>query len=160
MPTLSNLIPENVAHGTEIQLQVLSGGSYVSIAELSEVDYDDDEKMEGLPILGQRIQGYRRGQFIVKGTIKGYWLNGALRAMYLGTANPTSAGMSTVGYESTRAFNRYQIQAVPTSVYGGTIAPPLITLVNVVLNTDAVKWTANKYTEETVTFFAEDVYGQ
>ena len=158
--SLNPLEPENVAHGSEIQLQVWSGGTWVVIAELSEVDYDADEKIEAIPVLGSRRTGYRRGRYDVSGTIKGYWINGALRAMLLGAANPTSAGNAGSVYESQAPFNRYQIEVVPTAVYGGSVPPPALTFVNVVLEKDSVKWTADKATTEDITFVAEDIYGQ
>lgn len=160
MPSLNPTQPENVAHGSEILLQVLSGASWVTIAELSEVDYDEDNKIEKLPVLGSRRTGARRGRLEVTGTIKGYWLNGALRAMFLGVASPSASGNPAAIYHSQAPFTRYQITVQPSAAYGGTAAMPLLTFVNVVLEKDAVKWNADKFTTEDITFTAEDIQGQ
>lgn len=160
MTSLNPIQPENVAHGSELQLQVFSGGTWVDIAEISEIDYDADEMIEGVPVMGSRITGYRRGRYAVAGTIKGYWLNGTLRAMLQGAASPTAAGNASSMYLSQAAFNRYQIIMVPTAEYGGTVPPPSLRFINVVLGKDTNNWSADKLTTESVTFTAEDIMGQ
>lgn len=160
MPSLNPTQPENVAHGSEIQLQVQVGASWVNIAELSEVDYTADNKVEQMPFLGTRINGAKRGRFVVTGTIKGYWLNGTLRAMFLGSANPSANGNASAIYQSQALFRRYVISVVPSSVYGGSVQPPILQFVNVVLEKDAVKWNADKFTTEDVNFVAEDIWGE
>lgn len=151
-----------MAHGSELQLQVFSGASWVTLAELTEVDYDADESLEAVQILGSRLNGYRRGRFAVSGTIKGYWINGGLRAMLLGQSTINDAagsGISTVGYESQAGFTRYQIQVVPVSASFPPVAPPKMTFVNVTLGKDTVTWTADKLTTESISFYAEDILG-
>lgn len=149
-----------MANGCEIQLNVWSGGSWLYIAELSEVDYDADQSLEAISVLGSRRVGYRRGQYKVSGTIKGYWINGALRAMYLGATAPTESGSASAIYHSSAPFNRYNIEVVPTSVYGGAVAPPLLTFVNVTLGKDTIQWQPDKATTESITFNAEDIIGE
>jgi hypothetical protein len=152
--------PENVAHGSEIKLQVQVGASFVDLAELHEVDYNADNKIEALHILGARRSGARRGRYAVNGTIKGYWLNGIVRAMFLGSASPSSAGNASALYQSQVPFTRYVISVVPTSVFAGTVNPPIVQFINVVLEKDAIHWNADKHTTEDITFQAEDILGQ
>lgn len=160
MPSLNATQPENVAHGSEIKLQVQVGGAFVDIAELHEVDYDADNKVEGLVVLGSRRTGSRRGRLDVHGTIKGYWLNGIVRAMFLGSATPSAAGNASALYLSQVPFTRYVISVIPTSVFGGSVVPPILQFINVVLEKDAIHWTADKHTTEDITFTAEDILGQ
>ena len=161
MPTLSTLSPEAVAHGSEIFLQALGPtGVYVTIAEIYDVQYDADNKIEPINVLGTRRTGYRRGRFEVKGTIKGYWLNSALRSMWSGYATPSTAGSGPLLYDSQVPFTRYQMIILNANWPGSGIVNPYTVLSNVVLEKDTVHWVSDKPTTEDVSFFAEDVYGQ
>ena len=148
--SLNTTSPEAIAHGTEITIQV----NGVTIGEIFELDYDEDNKIEAIHVLGSRRIGRRRGNLEVKGSIKGYWLNGALRNMFLGGA-PTTAGTGSSVYHSAVGFQRFNI-VVTSAVAGG----PATTLINCVFEKDAVKWAADKITDETINFVAEDVLGQ
>ena len=161
MPTLNTLAPENVAHGSEILLQAQGpSGGYITIAELYEVDYDADNKIEPINQLGTRRTSYRRGRYEVKGTIKAYWLNSTARSMWLGAAVPSSAGSIAAGYQSQVPFTRYNIIVLNANWPGNTILNPYLVFVNVVFEKDTVKWTADKPTTEDIAFFAEDIFGQ
>ena len=161
MPTLSTLVPEAVAHGSEILMQALGpSGTYQTIAELYEIDYDADNKIEPLNVFGSRRTGYRRGRFEVKGTIKAYWLNSTLRSMWAGYGTPSSAGSGPLLYESQVPFTRYQIIVLNANWPGSAIVNPYVVFMNVVLEKDTIKWVADKPTTEDITFVAEDIYGQ
>lgn len=155
-PSLNTLQPESIAHGTEITIQANAGsGAFVTIGEIYAMDYDEDEKLEAIGPMGTRRIGRRRGQFEVKGTIKSWWLNGALRSMVLGSSPPSPAGNVSSIYHSTHTFTRYQIQVTSTNA-----SAPNCTFMNVTFEKDAVKWQNDKVTEEDINFFAEDVLGQ
>lgn len=161
MPTLNSLTPEAVAHGSEILLQAQGpSGGYQTVAEIYEVQYDADNKLEAMVIIGTRRNAYRRGRFEVKGTIKAYWLNSAARSLWAGYATPSTAGSGPLLYESQVPFTRYQIIILNANWPGSAIVNPYEVLVNVVLEKDTVKWTADKPTTEDIGFTAEDIYGQ
>jgi hypothetical protein len=155
MPSLNILQPENIAHGAEITVVVQPGN--VTVAEIVEMDYDENQGVEGLPVLGSRRTGYRQGRLKVTGTIKAYWLNATVRSMVLGVATPTTVGNASAIYHSARPFNRYNINVVSSAVGG---LSPQFAIINVVFEKDVAKWTADKYTEETISFVAEDILGQ
>jgi hypothetical protein len=161
-PTLNTLAPENVAHGSEILVQAQGPGSaaYITIAEIFQLQYDSDNMMERMPQLGTRRTAERRGRYDVKGTVKNYWLNAAARSMLLGASVPTSAGSLAIGYLSQVPFVRYNIIVVNSNWPGNVAQMPYFVFVNVTFGKDTVKWDANKYTEEDITFSAEDIYGQ
>jgi hypothetical protein len=160
------MAPEAVAHGSEILLQALgpgSSGQYVTLAEVFDLTYDDDNKVEPLVVFGTRRTGYRRGRFEVKGTIKAYWLYSSIRTMLLGAANPAAAGAAgsiAALYLSQVPFTRYNMTIINANWPGSAIVAPSVVLVNVVLEKDTMRWAADKPTFEDVTFFAEDVLGQ
>jgi hypothetical protein len=160
-PSLTSLQPEAVAHGSEILLQAMGpGGTYVTIGEIYELDYDSDQKLEAIPIFGTRRTGYRRGRFDVTGTVKGYWLNGALRSIWNGYATPSTAASGPNTYDSQDPYVRYQIIILNANWPGNGIVNPYLVLSNVVFEKDTIKWSADKATTEDITFKAEDVYGQ
>jgi len=153
--------PEAVAHGSEILLQALGpAGGYVTIGEIYEIDFDADQKLEALPILGTRRTGYRRGRIEVSGTVKGYWLNGALRSMWNGYATPSAAASGPLTYDSQDPFVRYQIIILNANWPGSGIVNPNTVIANVTFEKDTIKWASDKVTTEDITFKAEDVYGQ
>lgn len=153
-PSLNTLQPEQVAHGAEIVLQALGpvGAGYVTVAEIFEMDWDVDEMVEALPVLGSRRTGYREGRLKVAGSVKAYWINGALHSMWAGATTPNAGGSSSGVYYSNMPFFRYNIRATVTTGFGYTM-----NFINVVFEKDTSKWTADKFTEETITFVAEDV---
>jgi hypothetical protein len=160
-PSLSTIQPEAIAHGSEILLQAQGpSGAYVTIGEIYEMNYDGDEKVEGVPLLGSRRTGYRRGRFDVSGSIKAYWLNGALRSMWNGYATPSSAASGPLLYDSQGPWIRYQIIILNANWPGNQIVNPYTVLVNVVFEKDTVKWAQDKVTLEDISFKAEDVFGQ
>lgn len=160
-PSLMSIQPEAIAHGSEILLQAQGpAGAFVTIGEIYEVDFDSDQKLEAIPILGTRRTGYRRGRIDVSGTIKGYWLNGALRTLWNGYATPSTAASGPLTYDSQEPFVRYQIVILNANWPGSGIVSPWVTIANVTFEKDTIKWSADKATTEDITFKAEDVYGQ
>lgn len=161
MPTLSTLAPEAIAHGSEIFLQAQGpSGGYVTVAEIYELDYTADNKLEAIGFLGTRRIAYRRGRFEVKGTIKAYWLNQAARSLWFGYGTPSTAGSGPLIYESQVPFTRYQIIILNANWPGSGVQNPYTVLVNVVLEKDTVKWAQDKPTLEDIAYTAEDIYGQ
>jgi len=155
VPSLNTLQPEQVAHGSEITVQAqLTSGAYVTLAEAYEVDFDEDQSIVAVPVLGSRRTGARQGRFKVTGSIKIYWVNQAVRAMLVGQA-PVNTGNPTGLYHSQRPFNRYNIAIV--SALG---ASPTGTIINAVFEKDAIKWGEAALSEETINFQAEDYLGQ
>jgi hypothetical protein len=162
-PTLNTLAPENAAHGSEILLQAqgpASGAAFTTIAEIFEMQYDVDNKLEPVPILGTRRIAYRRGRFEVKGSVKAYWLNSVARSMMMGVGAPSSAGSLAQAYESQVPYIRYNMIVVNANWPGNVILNPLLQFINVTFEKDTIKWSADKITQEDITFFAEDVLGQ
>lgn len=160
-PSLSTVQPEAIAHGSEILIQAQGpSGAYVTIGEIYEMNYDADEKIEAVPLIGSRRTGYRRGRFEVAGSIKAYWLNGALRSMWNSYAQPSTAASGPLLYDSQGPFVRYQIIIINANWPGNQIVNPYVVLVNVTFEKDTVKWVQDKVTLEDITFKAEDVYGQ
>lgn len=160
-PSLNSLQPENVAHGSEILLQAQGPtGGYVTIAEIFNLTYDADQKLEQVPIFGTRRYAYRRGRYDVKGTIKAYWLNSLARSLVLGNATPSSAGSNANIYLSQVPFTRYNIIVVNANWPGNVILNPYLVFSNVTLSKDTVTWDSDKITLEDVAFTAEDLYGQ
>jgi hypothetical protein len=157
LPSLNALAPESVAHGAEIQLKVQqSDGSIITYAELLELQWDEDNKLQRLPVLGSRRQGARRGSFLVSGSFRGYYINGAVRAQWQGQSLALSSGAASAVYHSQTAYTRYLIT---TSAIGVTVNFPTVTLYNVTLEKDALKMGVDKVVDEVVTFWAEDVFG-
>jgi hypothetical protein len=160
-PSLNTLQPENVAHGSEILFQAQGPfGGYITIAELFNLTYDADQKLEPVPIFGTRRFAYRRGRYDVKGTIKAYWLNSFARSMVLGNATPSSAGSNPLIYLSQTPFTRYQIIVLNANWPGNAILNPYLIFVNVTLSKDTLTWDSDKITLEDIAFTAEDVFGQ
>lgn len=151
MPSLNVLQPENVAHGSDITIQAqLSSGAWVTLGEVYEMDYDEDQNIVALPVLGSRRTGYRQGRLKVTGSLKAYWINNAVRAMVSGQA-PILTGTSSTLYASQRPFQRYNI------TINSTVSSPTIVLVNVVFEKDALKISEGGFAEETINFNAEDI---
>lgn len=160
-PSLNTLQPENVAHGSEIFLQAQGpSGGYITIAEIFNLTYDADQKLEQVPIFGTRRFAYRRGRYDVKGTIKAYWLNSLARSMILANATPSSAGSNALSYLSQTPFTRYQMIVINANWPGNAILNPYLIFVNMTLSKDTVTWDSDKITLEDIAFTAEDVYGQ
>lgn len=157
MPSLNTLVPENVAHGADITIQAGVGGglaAMVTLGEVYEMDYDEDDNLQKLPILGSRRTGVRRGRYAVTGSLKAYWLNSEVASMVGGLANVTTAGSASVVYHSARTFVRFNI------VIQGLSTSPTTTLVNVVFEKDALKIAEANLTDQTINFVAEDILGQ
>jgi hypothetical protein len=153
VPSLNVLQPENVAHGSDITIQAqLSSGAYVTLGEVYEFDYDIDQGVLPLPVLGSRRTGSRQGRVKITGSLKAYWINNAVRTLLAGDA-PLLAGTSFQVYASQRPFQRYNISV------SATISCPAVTLINVVFEKDAMKITENGFVEETINFTCEDVIG-
>jgi hypothetical protein len=146
---------DNVAHGADISVwaQGLSG-ALVQIADVYELDLDEDHDLQELGILGSRISGARRGRFKVSGSIKSYWLNGWTRSLWGGAVAPLASGAASAIYHSQIPFQRYMIQI------NGLPSSPSLKIINVLFHKEATKWTEGKFTEETITFDAEDVFAQ
>lgn len=157
MPSLNALSPENVAHGVDITIQAaVQGGPFITIGEIYNMDYDEDQGIVKLPVLGSRRTGARQGRFTVTGSVKAYWINAGVRSMVMGLGGTTTTGGGSIIYHSQRPFQRYSIVVnTPTNV-----SSPSFTLVNVVFEKDVVKWTENAFAEETINFQAEDIIGQ
>lgn len=156
MPSLNTLQPENVAHGADITVQAQVGGglaSFVTLAEVYEMDFDEDQGIVKLPVLGARRTGARRGRYTVTGSLKAYWVNQQVASMVAGLGNVTEAGSASVVYHSTFPFQRFNI------VINGLPTSPQVTIVNCVFEKDAFKITENSFTDQTVTFQAEDILG-
>lgn len=153
MPSLNSLQPELVPHGVDMQIMArISGtGAFVELGEIYDMDYDEDQGMVKLPVLGSRRTGSRRGRFTCTGTIKAYWINSSVREMIVGTA-PDGSPVPAAVYHSQTPFNRYDIQV--TAKITGT---PIFTFVNVTFSKDATRWAENNFAEETITFECEDV---
>lgn len=148
--SLNTLQPENVAHGTEITITC----NGVVLGEIVEMDYDEDQGIERLPVLGSRRTGVRQGRYLCKGTVKAYWINNAIRTMILGDLPPVLGGVSGAPiYHSARPYQRYTIEVT------GLPGSPPMTFVNVVFEKDAAKWAADKFTEESIAFTCEDIIG-
>jgi hypothetical protein len=161
MPSLNTLQPENVAHGSEIFLQAQGpSGGYITIAEIFNLTYDADQKLEPVPIFGTRRFAQRRGRYDVKGTIKAYWLNSLARSMVYGNATPSSAGSNPLIYLSQTTFVRYNMIVVNSNWPGNAILNPYLNFINVVLSKDTVTWDSDKITLEDIAFTAEDLIGQ
>jgi hypothetical protein len=160
-PSLNTLQPENVAHGSEILLQAQGPtGGFITIAEVFNLTYDADQKLEQVPIFGTRRFAYRRGRYDVKGTIKAYWLNSFARSLILGNATPSGAGSNPLGYLSQSPFTRYQMIIINANWPGNAILNPYLIFSNVTLGKDTITWDSDKITLEDVAFTAEDVFGQ
>lgn len=158
-PSLNTTQPENIAHGSELVLQAMGpAGGWVPIAEIFEMDYEEDQMMEDLPVLGSRRTGRRRGRLNIQGTIKVYWLNSFARSMWAGVPTPVAGGApSQATYHSATPYQRYQIQMI-SNVNGQPV--PALTFVNVTFGKDTVRWNADRLTTEDITFDAEDIQGQ
>lgn len=163
-PSLNTLQPEAVAHGSEILLQAQGpSGPFVTIAEIFDMQYDSDNQLEDMPIMGTRRTGVRRGRYKGTGTIKAYHLYSGLRTMIGGVAQAVAAGQagsSPLGYLSQVPFVRYQIFIANANWPGSAINIPYILIVNVVLEKDTVHWASDKPTLEDVGFRFEDIFGQ
>lgn len=154
-PSLNTFAAESVAHGTEMTVTALGPagvGSYVVVAEVFELDFDIDNNIEAIPILGTRRTSYRWGRIKVSGSIKAYWVNQAVHSMWFGAGQPAAGGSASGIYHSNIPFARYNIRVTSTNA-----SAELMNFINVVFEKDVAKWTAEKFTEETINFVAEDV---
>jgi hypothetical protein len=144
-----------VSHGSEITvLAQLTTGAYVTLAEAYEVDFDEDQSIVAVPVLGSRRTGYRQGRYKIVGTLKVYWVNQAVRAMMVGSA-PVTGGNTTPLYHSQRPFNRFNI-----AIQSQLAAAPTGVIINAVFEKDAIKWGEAALAEETIAFTAEDYIAQ
>lgn len=157
MASLNVLQPENVAHGADITVQAqVTGGlpGFVTLAEVYELDFDIDEGIVKLPVLGNKRTGVRRGKTSVTGSIKSYWINQAVQSMNSGLGNVTAVGSASTNiYHSAAPLQRFNI------VILGLATSPVVTLINVVFEKEAFKFSENSFVDETVNFVAEDVLG-
>ena len=157
MASLNTLQPENVAHGADITVQAqVTGGLpfFVTLAEVYELDFDVDEGLVKLPVLGSKRTGVRRGKMNVTGSIKNYWINQSVQSMNAGLENVTTVGSASTNiYHSAQPFQRFNI------VILGLSTSPVVTLINVVFEKEAFKFSENNFVDETVNFVAEDVLG-
>jgi hypothetical protein len=158
-PSLNALQPESVPHGVDIVIVGRANGAVADnnhvLGEIYEMDYDEDEGMVKLPVLGSRRTGVRRGRYMVTGTVKAYFISTAIRSMLMGEDPVIDAGptIPVSGlYHSLRPFNRYNIQ-VSAKISG----VPVMTFINVTFSKEVSKWTENAFVEETITFEAEDI---
>lgn len=148
--SLNPIDPVRIPHGTEISI-VLNG---VTIGEIYELSYDEDQHVEAVNQLGSRIIGRRPGQYEISGTVKSYWVSGPLRQAAIAGQVPTNnAGVGSAIYHSKAPFNRYDIQVNSTNPNA-----PSATLKNVVFEKDTVTWASDKITDESITFVAEELY--
>jgi len=154
-PSLNTFAAEQAAHGVEMTVTALGpggAGSYVVLAEVFEMDFDIDNRIEPIPVLGTRRTSYRWGRIKVSGSVKAYWANAAVHSMWFGASQPAQAGSSSGIYHSNIPFTRYNIRVSSTNTFA-----ELMNFINVVFEKDVAKWTAEKFTEETINFVAEDV---
>ena len=154
MPTqisINTLQPEQVSHGTEVTLQV----NGIIVGELYQLDWEENQHIEAVTVLGSRIMGRRQGVFEVKGSIKAYWINQGLREMVCGKYPVTGTGQPSAIYHSARPFQRYDIVVVSTNP-----KTPSCTLKNCVFETDKITLSSEKIVDDDVAFFAEEVFGQ
>lgn len=147
--SLNPVSPELIPHGTEISIQC----NGITIGEIYEMSYDEDNNIEAINQLGSRIIGRRRGQYEIKGSIKSYWVNSTLRSMAIAGDVPSSSGMQSNIYHSQAPFQRYDILVNSTNPNA-----PSAVLKNVVFEKDSVTWTADKVTEDDISFFAEELW--
>ena len=155
MASLNTLQPENVAHGADITVQAQVGGglaSFVTLAEVYEMDLDEDQGVVKLPVLGSRRTGARRGRYSVTGSLKAYWVNQAVASMVIGYGNVLTTGSASVVYHSAVAFQRFNIV-----IQGLSTSPAPLTIINVVFEKDAWKFSENTFTDQTISFQAEDI---
>ncbi len=154
--TLLPFSPDNALHGAEVTLQIqVNTGAYVTIGELYNFDWDEDQNMVKIPAFGSRLDGMRRGRFSVNGTFEGYYLNGVVRTMIQGYGAPASTGVTSAIYHSQAAFQRYRIQYISAN----TSMPGPVIFQNVTLGKDAMKMASDKVVSEVVTWSCEDVVG-
>lgn len=135
----------------------------MTIAELYDVQWDADNKLEDMPIFGTRRTGVRRGRYEVKGTIKAYHLDSSARSIVQGLTQVVgsgAAGTSGPGYLSQVPFTRYQMLCINANWPGNAIIIPYLLFVNITLEKDTMHWASDKPTLEDITFRAEDIYGQ
>jgi hypothetical protein len=157
MASLLPFSPDNALHGAEVTLSImLANGTYLTIGELYGFDWDEDQNMVKIPAFGSRLDGMRRGRFSVNGTFTGYYINGAVRTLIQGYATALATGVTSAIYHSQGAFNRYRIEFTSSN---SSITGPTI-FYNVTLGKDAMKMASDKIVDETVTWAAEDVFGQ
>ena len=127
------------------------------------MQYDVDNLLEDIPILGTRRTGSRRGRLKGTGTIKAYHLYSSVRTMLFGVAQPAAPGAAGSGpllYLSQVPFVRYNLFVVNANWPGNAIIIPYLLLVNCTFEKDTVHWASDKPTLEDVTFRFEDLYGQ
>lgn len=152
-PSLNSLQPEGVSFGTEMLLQAIGpAGLYVTVGEIYQLDFELDDMLTPLPVLGSRRIGYRKGQLKVSGTIKSYWINGAAHSMILTASPVSSTGSASVTYHSSLPTIRYNIRINSSNPSGYNV-----TIVNVSLAKDSLSMSPDKFVDESIPFNAEDV---
>jgi len=153
VPSLNSLQPEAVSFGTEMNLQAIGPqGLYVNVGEIYDLTFELDDMLAALPVLGSRRIGYRKGQLKVSGTIKSYWINGAVHSMVMTASPVSSVGSASSVYHSSLPTIRYNIRIASTNPSGYNI-----TFVNVSLEKDGLSMSPDKFVEETIPWKAEDL---
>jgi hypothetical protein len=152
-PSLNTLQPEGVSFGTEMLLQAQGpSGLYVTVGEIYNLDFELDDMLTPLPVLGSRRIGYRKGQLKVSGTIKSYWINGPVHSMVLAATAVSASGSASVVYHSALPNQRYNIRINSSNPSGYNI-----TFINVSLAKDGLSMKPDAFVEETIPFNAEDL---
>lgn len=127
-------------------------GVYVTVGEIYDLQFDLDDMLTPLPVLGSRRIGYRKGQLKVSGTIKSYWINGPVHSMILTATSVASGGSASVVYHSTLGNMRYNIRINSTNPSGYNI-----TFINCTFAKDSLTMSPDKLVDETIPFNAEDL---
>jgi len=127
-------------------------GLYVTVGEIYQLDFELDDMLTPLPVLGSRRIGYRKGQLKVSGTIKSYWLNAAVHSMILTASPVAAAGSASVTYHSSLPNQRYNIRINSSNPSGYNV-----TFINVSLAKDGLSMAPDKFVEESIPFNAEDL---
>lgn len=151
-PSLNPIAAESVSHGSTVQI-VANG---VVIGEIIGLKFDEDPHMEALKFLGSKRISRRPGLFEIKGSCKGYLINGVARSLWMGLGTPTAAGGGSTIYHSTRTNTRYNLVIQNNDA---AVSQPPLTLINVTFSKDAMDWEADKFVTEDLTFDAEDTLG-
>ena len=155
MPSLIGNIADKVSFGSDCTIETqLSDGTWLTLGEVYDLDYDTDENHQKIEPLGTRITAVRKGRFAVSGSFKAYWINQAVRSMVAG-ATPSGSGVTSSVYASSHPMQRYNIR-----INSSLSAAPDVILWNVSFAKDAIKWTNTALVDETVSFVAEDVLGE
>ena len=157
MPAPTSLLPfspDNTVHGSEISIQVaLANGTYLTIGELYDLTWTEDDMMIDVMPFGSRLIGQRQGRFKVTGNCSSYYINGAARGIVQGQSNPSASGVASAVYHSQAAFYRYQIKLLSSNPNVQNVV-----FVNCTFGKDVLKVASDKILEEVLDWQAEDVY--